>query len=149
MNIEKIKEHYQHAKQKHPYFCDMLTDMSELEAGKHLTFAREILKYRISNGLVRFYDVMQCEFHEMQYAMAKKDVQGAIEKCYNMIAVALRTIDVLECRQALGDPEKDGARVWCVKRPLHRCVDCEMCPPAEIEEIIAAHREEVAEGDAK
>jgi hypothetical protein len=24
MNIEKIREHYEHAKEKHPYFCDNL-----------------------------------------------------------------------------------------------------------------------------
>ena len=110
MNIEKIREHYEHACAKHPYFCDMLTDIGELEASKQLAFTRTTLKHRIINGLVRFYDVMLCEFQEVEYAMAKKDVQGAIEECYDAIAVLLRVVDVLEGRQALGDPAKGGAK---------------------------------------
>lgn len=76
-------------------------------------------------------DVLLCELYEVEYAMAKKDVPNSIEECYDAIAVLLRVVDVLEGRQALGNPAKDEARVWCIKRPLHKYVDCEMCPPAK------------------
>jgi hypothetical protein len=35
MNIEKIHEHYEHAKAKHPYFCDL----QDLTAAKSECFA--------------------------------------------------------------------------------------------------------------
>jgi ATP-dependent helicase/DNAse subunit B len=104
--IKKIKQHYEHAKQKHPYFCDMLTELDAFSAKRFLSAERKRLNHRISTSNVRFYDVMQCELYEAEYAMAIKDIQNAIEECYDAIAVLLRTIDVLEGRQALGDPAK-------------------------------------------
>jgi hypothetical protein len=116
--IEKIKQHYNHAKQKHPYFCDGLLptqvkDGMTEEAMIHiiawnLNVERKRLKRGIELGNVLWNEVLNCEVWEATKAMADGNTAAAVEECYDAIAVLLRTIDVLEGRQALGDPAKKG-----------------------------------------
>lgn len=133
--IEKINAHYEHAKEKHPYFCDRLTGLNSFAAKRYLSAARKNLKHRISTSNVLFNDVLICELFEVEDAMARKDIPNAIEECYDAIAVLLRAVDVLEGRQALGKPveieEEASARVWCKNDPTRKCVDCEGCPSTE------------------
>jgi hypothetical protein len=53
-------------------------------------------------------DVLTCELFEAEKEMAVGNKKRAIEELLDMIAVCLRGIDVLEGRQALGDPAKKG-----------------------------------------
>jgi hypothetical protein len=41
-------------------------------------------------------------------AYIKGDIAAAVEECYDAIAVLLCVVDVLEGRQALGNPAKKG-----------------------------------------
>jgi hypothetical protein len=109
--IEKIKQHYNHAKQKHPYFCDKLTYVNDDIANSSLIMSRNILKIGIINGDVSFMDVLNCELFEAEKEMVDGNIERAIEELLDMIAVCLRGIDVLEGRQELGNPtKKEGAK---------------------------------------
>jgi hypothetical protein len=110
--IEKIQQHYNHAKQKHPYFCDCLDPhgrtMPGHGAAKTLEYVRECNKKSIDKGNIGWHDILCCEIWEVYEALSRNDKEQAVEELYDSIAVLLRTIDVLEGRQALGDPAKKG-----------------------------------------
>ena len=113
MNIEKIKEHYEHAKAKHPYFCNSLlpTDRSEEiedEIDLHLRTARLIAERMEEEERLLPQMTLNCEVWEMNEAISNGDTAAAIEECYDAIAVLLRVIDVLEGRQELGNPNKES-----------------------------------------
>lgn len=108
MNIEKIREHYEHAKEKHPYFCDKLNYYTKKGADNDLSFYREFLKIGIEDESVAVRDVLACELAEMHREIVYGNTAAAVEECYDAIAVLLRVVDVLEGRQALGDPAKKG-----------------------------------------
>ena len=106
MNTEKIREHYEHAKAKHPYFCNRLSYRTLFGAVGRLKDARDDLNINICNGTVSFRDVLDCEIAEAEREIVYGNTAAAIEECYDAIAVLLRVVDVLEARQALGTPEK-------------------------------------------
>lgn len=120
MNIEKIREHYEHAKSKHPYFCDKIApvDLDKedreglvdyIEAVKmRLSDMRSNIKVLIKKGELDWNDLVLCELCEVDEAIANGDTTAAVEECYDAIAVLLRVVDVLEGRQALGNPKKKG-----------------------------------------
>lgn len=119
--IEKIREHYEHACKKHPYFCDGLlptqvsSDWSKGEVLQkivlELRLARERIEVGGKIGNRLWNEVLNCEVWEATEAMANGNTAAAIEECYDAIAVLLRTVDVLEGRQALGDPaKKEGVK---------------------------------------
>lgn len=117
MNIDKIREHYEHAKEKHPYFCDGIlpkdrsTDNIKGTIKKNLLAARADIAYSESNGCLITQAILNCEVWEINEAVANGDTSAAVEECYDAIAVLLRVVDVLEGRQALGDPaKKEGAK---------------------------------------
>ena len=101
----QIASHYAHAKEKHPYFCDMLT-IHPLSL--YLDRMRALLSEQMSRGDVYLYAILQCELAEAQDALNEGDTAHAVEECYDAIAVLLRTVDVLEGRQKLGKPETKG-----------------------------------------
>lgn len=108
MNIEKIREHYYHARQKHPEFCDELIpqdlDKETIQAviRHELAAAREDIKKTTEKGNLGFSTLLNCEVWEIHEAVSKGDAKQAIEECYDSIAILLRVIDALEGRQALG-----------------------------------------------
>ena len=114
MNIEKIKEHYEHAKAKHPYFCDSLLpegrSLASLESDieNNLDTARNDIETAERNGHLIPQVLLNCEVWEINEAILNEDTAAAVEECYDAIAVLLRVVDVLEGRQALGDPAKKG-----------------------------------------
>ena len=107
-HISNILKHYAHAKEKHPYFCDTITCLSESGADTHLDIYRSTLKAEADNGCVEADTVLMCEFYEAIQAYTHGDTAHAVEELYDAIAVLLRTIDVLEGRQKLGKPETKG-----------------------------------------
>lgn len=118
--VEKVRRHYRHAVEKHPRFADRVIDnydggpQTELAANAmwyELDGRRTVLRCAVDNDMVTPEKVLLCEFAEAMEAYARKDYAAAVEECYDAIAVLLRTVDVLEGRQALGKPdaEKEAA----------------------------------------
>lgn len=110
----KIAEHYHHAKAKHPYFADILFDFGENNRTKRIENARKILerdRERLSDEVdyfgVRATTLAKVECSEFVEALARGDKAAAVEECYDVIAVLLRMIDVLEGRQKLGKPKSN------------------------------------------
>lgn len=110
--IEKIIQHYHHAQQKHPYFCDSLDPHGRTRPGSGVTqtleYVRECNKRKIERGCIGWHDLLDCEIWEVYEALSRNYKEQAVEELYDAIAVLLRTVDILEGRQALGDPAKKG-----------------------------------------
>jgi hypothetical protein len=112
MHIEKIREHYEHAKQKHPYFCDSLLPkyISKPDRCKQikgcLEASRLEIEERTAENILTPRDLLNCEVWEINEAVNNGDTAAAVEECYDAIAVLLRMVDVLEGRQALGNPNE-------------------------------------------
>ena len=107
----RVKQHYDNAREKHPYFCDRLlwNDTPVWTAGT-LRVARNDLNNAIKSNDVSAIDhVLDCELHELEDALARGDKAHAVEECYDIAVIALRLADVLEGRQKLGKPE-DAAK---------------------------------------
>ena len=104
MNIEKIKEHYDHARKKHPYFCDIIKndDLPFNFAGWHLEECRKRLGHAKAADVVRWDELLDCEKYEAMVEINCGNTAAAIEECYDAIAVLLRVVDVLEGRQPKG-----------------------------------------------
>lgn len=113
MNIEKIQQHYDHAREKHPNFCDALIanqlpnspleeDSDRALLDKFLSDIRNNNSKDEKDGNVLFSNLLDEEKWEVLLAIADGDKTQAIEECYDAIAVLLRVIDVLEGRQKLG-----------------------------------------------
>jgi hypothetical protein len=119
-SFAKIREHYEHAKAKHPYFCDYLlpafpaflgTETMRSLIGEELSKIRRGIKLDIEKGEVEWDQLLNCEVWEINEAVVNNNTAAAIEECYDAIAVLLRVVDVLEGRQELGDPtKKEGAK---------------------------------------
>lgn len=112
-NIDKIVEHYNDAREKHPYFCDWVQSGKpqsyiKREIFNHHAYCRERNKLLSESGTLGWDDILDCETWGVFEALANGDKAHAIEELYDMIAVCLRTIDVLEGRQELGKPEEEG-----------------------------------------
>ncbi len=106
--MERIWEHYEHAREKHPYFCDII-DTNNLPfdfAGWSLEDCRNRLAHASATGVVTWLDLLDCEKYEAQVEINRGNSAAAIDECLDAIAVLLRVIDVLEGRQKLGKPEK-------------------------------------------
>lgn len=120
VHADPILEHYNHAREKHPYFCDKIAPVDlDKEDEEGLADYREAIKMRLSDmrsdievltkkGELGWSDLVLCELWEVDEAIAHGDTTHAVEECYDAIAVLLRTIDVLEGRQKLGKPETKG-----------------------------------------
>lgn len=106
----QIASHYAHAKEKHPYFCDIIKnddlqfDFSEWQ----LEDCRKRLDHAIEANVVRWDELLDCEKYEAMVEIKHGNTAHAIEELYDCAAVCLRTIDVLEGRQKLGKPETKG-----------------------------------------
>lgn len=110
--VLKIAEHYCQAKRKHPYFADrlfLLDDNDAEEAKRDLESVRMLLNIERKQGKVYAETLANCEVAEVCDAIARGEKAMAVEECYDVIAVLLRMVDVLEGRQALGNPNK-GAK---------------------------------------
>ena len=124
--MERIWTHYDHAKEKHPKFCDGLLPC-DLQPDNPNYMSEESVRWTANQEtrVIRGNNTLDVENHgtlwnnllneevwEATDAMARGDKPAAVEECYDAIAVLLRTIDVLEGRQPLGEPRarKDGVK---------------------------------------
>lgn len=110
-NIDKIVEHYNHAQEKHPYFCDWVQSekpQSYIKQGisNRLAACRECNKLLSEHGTLSWDDILDYETWKVFEALASGDNTQAVEELYNCVVVLLRTIDVLEGRQKLGKPDE-------------------------------------------
>lgn len=105
--------HYIHAKEKHPYFCDWIKpDAADCDDVRRVTKGLAYVRKRVSDAIdchnVGWDDLLDCEIWEVLDALVSGDTSHAVAECYDAIAILLRTIDVLEGRQKLGNPETKG-----------------------------------------
>lgn len=107
-HYDSICKHYDHAREKHPYFCDLITSLSPVEADKHLGIYRSLLEAEIKASKVEARTVLNCEICEALQAYTYGYISQAVEELYDCAAVALRMIDVMKGRQKLGKPETKG-----------------------------------------
>ena len=111
--VKKISEHYRHARRKHPYFADELFldgDNALDSARRRLAALRQIIEVEKEDRMVLAETLLECELAEAACAYADGDKAHAVEECYDVIAVLLRIVDVIEGRQALGCAGKEAAR---------------------------------------
>lgn len=79
------------------------------EAKRDLESVRTLLQIEREQDKVYAETLANCEVAEICDAIARGDKAAAIEECYDVIAVLLRMVDVLEGRQGLGRPKEGGA----------------------------------------
>jgi len=105
-------EHYEHAREKHPYFCDKLlsSTLPPTYREEVLSGTRRMLLTEQSFNQLHALSLLECEEDELKLAISRNDISNAIEEAYDCIAVLLRIIDVLEGRQKLGRPEEGAAK---------------------------------------
>lgn len=103
---DRIRLHYDHAIEKHPYFCDSIDNISDTDADTDLKMCRSLLTVEERLGEIEAVDIIRCELLEAVQAYVHGDTSHAVEELYDMVAVILRTIDVLEGRQKLGKPKE-------------------------------------------
>ena len=104
----KVAEHYEHARRKHPYFADglFLGEKKSLESAKRrLAVMRMIIEVERGERTVCAETLLECEIAEARFEVVSGDKPHAVEEIYDAIAVLLRMVDVIEGRQALGNPE--------------------------------------------
>lgn len=108
--VGAIERHYLHAKEKHPYFCDMVTrDLWTVkDVQENIARIRQYIAEDVKRHEVEALSLLICEMREFEEAMTLKDHAAAIEELYDIVAVCLRTIDVLEGRQKLGKAKEEG-----------------------------------------
>lgn len=111
----RIEAHYKHAREKHPYFCDRLLpdwpiDKIKSRVAVNLECARSNIKAEVRDRNLTWNELADCEMCEAAEAMANGDTAHAVEELYDVIAVLLRTIDVLEGRQTLGKQEEGAEK---------------------------------------
>ena len=114
-DFAKIEAHYDHAREKHPHFCDKLLPTEAEKPTKAdalrelqsvLLVVRQELSDAAGNGELSAFMVHGCEMMEFAESVMMGDTAHAVEECYDAIAVLLRTIDVLEGRQPFGRPKE-------------------------------------------
>ena len=110
IHAKRIFEHYAHAREKHPYFCDFDPMMSTRDFAKkmkvQLDNARSGIEISKECGEVEWIDLLECEKFEAVVAMSNSDKAKSVDELYRCAVVCLRTIDVIEGRQKLGKQEE-------------------------------------------
>lgn len=88
----EIHAHYNHAKETHPVFADILTHNTHPSA-KYYKIVRD---EALAAGACSPFDVLLAEYAEVLDAIDAKDRGQAVYECYDCIAVLLRLIDMIE-----------------------------------------------------
>lgn len=113
--VSAIERHYNHAKEKHPYFCDRIIPGEDYpwnvgeEIKENLREIRSRIARSIESQRCGWDELLNEEVWEVLEAIYNGENDNAIEECYDAIAVLLRVIDILEGRQELGNP-KGGSK---------------------------------------
>lgn len=90
--IAEIVRHYEHAKETHPVFADILTHNNNTSA-KYYKMVRD---EALAAGACSPFEVLLAEYAEVLEAIAVEDKAQAVYECYDCIAVLLRLVDMIE-----------------------------------------------------
>lgn len=90
---KEIRRHYEHAKETHPVFADILSTGGSTLGAKHY---KAHLRARHEAGECTPMDVLWGEYLEVLEAIDARDKAQAVYECYDCIAVLLRLIDMIE-----------------------------------------------------
>lgn len=106
--VEMIRQRYRHSLSRRPaWFCDSVTAVRRREdAAYWLKLGRERVRDAAAVGSLTATRLIDLAALEMMEAAVRGDKAAAVGKCYDAIAVLLRTVDVLEGRQPLGKPKE-------------------------------------------
>lgn len=99
--VGKCVRHFEHACEKHPKFVNILFDMQHKDAEYKLDVRRFILAASVHEYKCDTMRLAICELYEACEASLRGDKPAAIEELYDLIAVCMRTICVLEGKQEL------------------------------------------------
>lgn len=92
MRDVEIHGHYDHAKEKHPVFADILATSFPLLSRHYKAY----IQARHETGECTPVDVLWGECLEVFEAVQARDKAQAVYECYDCIAVLLRLIDMIE-----------------------------------------------------
>lgn len=92
MRDVEIHAHYDHAKEKHPVFADILTHKTHTSARYYKITRDEAL----AAGACSPFEILLAEYAEVLDAIDAKDRGQAVYECFDCIAVLLRLIDMIE-----------------------------------------------------
>lgn len=92
MRDVEIHAHYEHAKEKHPVFADILTHNKHTSA-RYYKITRDEAH---AAGACSPFEILLAEYAEVLEAIDAKDKAQAVYECYDCIAVLLRLIDMIE-----------------------------------------------------
>ena len=114
MNTLKLKKLYAKATKESPYFCDSLLPM-HLDKDQ-LQFTTKCNSNKARNRIIRGHELHNLMWNELLdctvwYAtdnMANDKYKEAMENLYLAMVVIMRTMDVLEGKQKLGEVEDAG-----------------------------------------
>lgn len=103
--IDKIREHYEHAKRKHPRLANIFYLGHHDRAGRILSAYRARIKDFGEMGIVETDDILHCEIAEIYEAYTDGRLADAKEECYDAIAVLLRMVDMIEAERMKPDAD--------------------------------------------
>lgn len=89
----EIRDHYEHAKEKHPVFADIISTGGFTFGARHY---KAHLRARHDAGECTPMDIFYGEYLEVLEAIDARDKAQAVYECYDCIAVLLRLIDMIE-----------------------------------------------------
>lgn len=124
MNSLKLKKLYAKTVKESPHFCDSLLpnelsvvhydddgkttfDVKEIASANLGEARRRIAKGR-ELGNIMWNEILNGDVWEATLHMAEGDNEKAVDSLYAAVVTIMRTMDVLEGRQPLGDKTKDG-----------------------------------------
>ena len=96
-HIEAIEKALEHAKAKHPHFCDEICNAYTLgRSGETLKSNRRILKRQVDGGYSSAVTILICELAEAIEAYAHGDLAHCLEELAQVGAVNIRMMEAVE-----------------------------------------------------
>jgi len=96
-HIEAIEKALEHAKAKHPHFCDEICNAHTLgQSSETLKFQRRMLKRQVDGGYSSAATILICELAEAIEAYAHGDFAHCLEELAQVGAVNVRMMDAVE-----------------------------------------------------
>lgn len=100
-HIESICREYENAIRKHPFFANTITD-SSIEAWNFMEQRYKGIndnKEKEGNAVWTAEEILSEEFAEAMHAAAAGEIEHAQQEFYQVAAVCLRCVDLLEMKK--------------------------------------------------
>jgi hypothetical protein len=102
-HIEAIEKALEHAKAKHPHFCDEMCNSHTLgQSRETLKFQREMLKRQVEGGYASAVTILVCELAEAIEAFSRGDYAHCLEELAQVGAVNIRMMEAVEEKMKVG-----------------------------------------------